>query len=215
MRRDQSQGKSQRPRDPCGHPDQARDDVPLHQSRPSTFYCQSRLSHAQAIERHSLWKHLWFVKICSYLHLIVTLRIVGRGLYSSPDVTFSLMYSGLKHTVTKSNEFAGLKVIVCATVTGRCRYMTRDDDWRMQTTAFPGSHSHAANDLMEYVVFDATQMIPCYVIHLDLGQDAAKYVMDMRNDEDNYMLVLEQHFTSMRDSRRIRVQEIENVSRRH
>lgn len=53
--------------------------------------------------------------------------------------------------------------------------MARDDNWRNQNVPYPGAHCHAANDLVEYVVFDDTHIIPCYVIHLDLGRDYASY----------------------------------------
>lgn len=97
------------------------------------------------------------------------------------------MYTRFRREPTKPNEFAGLKLIVCATITGICRYMTRDDGWRTQNTPYPGAHSHVANDLLEYVVFDESQIIPCYVIHLDLGRDVARYITPLSQDPTTYM----------------------------
>jgi len=77
---------------------------------------------------------------------------------------------------TKFKEFAALKLIVCATIMGRCSYMTRDDGWRDQSEAFPGAHAHVANDMIECVIFDEAQIIPCYMIHFDLGHDVATYI---------------------------------------
>lgn len=82
------------------------------------------------------------------------------------------MYTGFRLGPTKFNEFGSLKLIACATLTGICRYMTRDDNWRNQNEPYPGAHCHAANDLMEYVVFDDAQIIPCYVIHLEQRRKA-------------------------------------------
>ena len=112
---------------------------------------------------------------------------IGQGIYSSPDPTFSLMYTNFRRRTTKFNEFAGLKLIACAMISGRCRFMTREDDWRSQTIPFPGAHCHAANDLLEYVVFDEAQIIPCYVIHLDLGRDAAHYLTKLSLNVTDYI----------------------------
>ena len=50
-----------------------------------------------------------------------------------------------------------------------------------------GAHGHAANDLLEYVVFDDAQMIPCYIIHLDLGRDAATYISKLSMNTTGYV----------------------------
>lgn len=97
------------------------------------------------------------------------------------------MYTNFRYTPTKFNEFASLKLIACATITGRSRFMTRGDGWRDQNEVFPGAHCHVANDLLEYVVFDATQIIPCYVIHLDLGRDAEKYITTLSQNLTAYI----------------------------
>lgn len=96
-------------------------------------------------------------------------------------------YTGFRHEPTTINEFAGLKLIACATITGIARYMTREDGWRQYNTPYPGAHSHAGNDLMEYVVFDEAQIIPCYVIHLDLGRDVARYIANASKDPIRYI----------------------------
>lgn len=116
-----------------------------------------------------------------------SLHTLGRGIYSSPDPTFSLMYTEFRDEPTKPNEFASLKLIACATLTGICHFMTRDDNWRHQNEPYPGAHCHAANDLLEYVVFDDAQIIPCYVIHLDLGRDAASYISKLSVNPADYI----------------------------
>lgn len=97
------------------------------------------------------------------------------------------MYTGFRFEPTKVNEFAGLKLNACATVTGVARYMTRGDNWRQYNKPYPRAHCHVANNLMEYVVFDEAQIIPCYVIHLDLGRDAARYIANLSKDPVQYI----------------------------
>lgn len=106
----------------------------------------------------------------------------GRGTYSSPDANFALSYSGSKARRTSTSEFFGLKLIVCATIMGRSRQMYRANGWRNRKQAFEGADSHIANEGYEYVVFDAAQIIPVYVIHLDWGADNAEYFDDVPDD---------------------------------
>lgn len=99
----------------------------------------------------------------------------GMGLYSSPNAEFALRYTGFSASPTLNSEFSGLKLIVCATIMGISSTMFRDDNWRDQTEPYPGADSHVANEQYEYVVFDQAQILPCYVIHLDLGRHITKY----------------------------------------
>ena len=46
----------------------------------------------------------------------------------------------------------------------------------VKNVEYPGVHYHAANDLLEYVIFDDAQITSCYAIHLDLGRNAASYM---------------------------------------
>ena len=52
---------------------------------------------------------------------------------------------------------------------------------------YPGAHCHAANYLLEYVVFDDAQIVPCYLKHLDLGCDAASYISKLAMNFTDYM----------------------------
>lgn len=99
----------------------------------------------------------------------------GKGIYSSPSAEFSLSYSGLGCAATKTNEYDGLKLIVCATVMGISSTMTCSDNWRTESEPFPGAQSHVSVNQFEYVVFNRAQILPCYVIHLDWGKDNAIY----------------------------------------
>ncbi|CAH0056318.1 unnamed protein product [Clonostachys solani] len=101
----------------------------------------------------------------------------GRGIYSSPSAGFSLSYSDGKLVRDSDKEFSGLKLIACATIMGRSRVMFRDDEWRTEDKAWEGADSHLANGGMEYIVFDAAQIIPVYVIHLDWGADNPEHLL--------------------------------------
>lgn len=111
----------------------------------------------------------------------------GRGIYSSPSSVFSLAYSGYGASATKPNEYNGLKLIVCATVMGISATMGRDDNWRERKTPFPGSNSHVTQDQNEYIVFNRAQIIPCYVIHLDWGQDNVFFFEDIPTNSNAWV----------------------------
>ena len=49
----------------------------------------------------------------------------GRGIYSSPNAEFALRYVGYNASPTQPTEFAGLKLIVCATIMGISSTMYR------------------------------------------------------------------------------------------
>ena len=58
---------------------------------------------------------------------------------------------------------------------GISRTMYYKNNWRELSKPYPGADYHVANEQSEYVVFDQAQIVPCYVIHLDLGRTIAKY----------------------------------------
>ncbi|KAF8532809.1 hypothetical protein BDD12DRAFT_868305 [Trichophaea hybrida] len=102
----------------------------------------------------------------------------GRGIYSSPSPAFALSYSDTECKPTPPKELFGLKLFVCAVLMGRTAAMYRDDNWRDQNSPYPGADSHVANGGMEYVVFSPAQILPCYVMHLDWGEDNVRHIVD-------------------------------------
>jgi hypothetical protein len=107
----------------------------------------------------------------------------GRGIYSSPSPGFSLSYSGYWGTATKKDEIASMKLIVCGVLMGRTAGLGRKDNWRNHSEAMPQADSHVANSEFEYVVFDEAQIVPCYVIHLDWGAEAARSFLESIPDD--------------------------------
>ena len=101
----------------------------------------------------------------------------GVGIYSSPSLDFACMYAPERHEGGYSpNAYnaPGFRIIVCATIMGRPLEVTREDTRRTQGVSKEGAHSHVSPDGLQYIVFDKAQIIPCYVLHLDLGTDDAK-----------------------------------------
>ncbi|KAJ7588895.1 hypothetical protein C8J56DRAFT_889653 [Mycena floridula] len=93
------------------------------------------------LTRPSVTFYAWFSQTWGYPPVsFETLPVVcgstyGRGIYSSPDPHFALMYSGTQSLATTPNGIPGLKFIVCATIMGRTMEVSRDDNWRNQNSA--------------------------------------------------------------------------------
>ena len=119
--------------------------------------------------------------------LTTEIDFTGMGIYSSPDPYFSLMYTHFRGAQTTASAFAGLKMIACATIMGACRYVTRDDEWYHQNDPMPGATCHVANDCKEYIVFNSAQIIPLYVVHIDLGRDIAHFLAKQTDDAYTYI----------------------------
>lgn len=111
----------------------------------------------------------------------------GRGIYSSPDPSFSLSYSDWWCTKTRPEEYFGVKLLVCATLMGRSRQMFREDNWREQDQPYWGADSHVGNNNLEYIVFKPEQILPVYVIHLDWGDQNADYFEDLPDDPREFL----------------------------
>jgi hypothetical protein len=93
----------------------------------------------------------------------------GYGIFSSPSLKYALpnSYRPLEYGQnTRPQDLPGMKLIVCAVLMGRAL------DWTTTMStglADPSADSLVSPDRMEYVVFDAAQIIPCYVLHIDFG----------------------------------------------
>ncbi len=91
----------------------------------------------------------------------------GRGIYSSPSASYALSYSADDGEPLEPNRIPGIKLIVSATLMGRAAEIRHSDNWRGQARPYPGADSHVSVNQQEYIVFDAAQILPCYVLHLD------------------------------------------------
>ncbi|KAF2179388.1 hypothetical protein K469DRAFT_694084 [Zopfia rhizophila CBS 207.26] len=104
--------------------------------------------------------------------------VYGRGIYSSPDPGYALLYSGMEGKATKPSEIPGRKIIICATIMGRTAMLSWDDEWYGQSEPFPGADSHVNQSLLAYIVFHTAQILPCYVLHLDWADQTEDEVHD-------------------------------------
>ncbi|TVY34473.1 hypothetical protein LOCC1_G008206 [Lachnellula occidentalis] len=112
----------------------------------------------------------------------------GVGIYSSPFSEFSLFYANMSEGAqqkTRVEDLPGLRLIVCAVLMGRAVRVTREETRRTTDIADQTAQSHVSPDGNEYVVFNASQIIPCYVIHLDLGAEEAKKALLQASNNPN------------------------------
>ncbi|TKA76875.1 hypothetical protein B0A55_03197 [Friedmanniomyces simplex] len=104
----------------------------------------------------------------------------GAGIYSSPDPEYASRYMDFGYGRQRSlracvpSQVPGMRLLVCATLMGRPLHVTQDEAWRTSEVLHHAAHSHVSSNKMEYIVFDARQIIPCYVLHVDYGSDRAK-----------------------------------------
>ncbi|KAK5677195.1 hypothetical protein LTS10_010384 [Elasticomyces elasticus] len=109
----------------------------------------------------------------------------GAGIYSSPDPLFASAYmsDGLgagganRLRMCHPSQVPGMRLIVCATLMGRPLEVTRAEAWQTTGVHHGRAHSHVSPNKLEYVVFDAAQIVPCYVLHLDYEAETAKRVL--------------------------------------
>ncbi|KAG0645998.1 hypothetical protein D0Z07_7893 [Hyphodiscus hymeniophilus] len=104
----------------------------------------------------------------------------GIGIYSTPDPEYALHYAYGKWSLgeqTRAEDLPGLRLIVCAVLMGRALMVTRQVTRRTRDLADTTANSHVSPNKLEYVVFDKAQIIPCYVVHLDLGTETVKMIL--------------------------------------
>ncbi|KAK5175158.1 uncharacterized protein LTR77_000295 [Saxophila tyrrhenica] len=101
----------------------------------------------------------------------------GTGIYSSPDAAFAshyLDYQTGNVRLSKPSEIPGMRLVVCATLMGRAMTVDSAEARRVKGVLSPHAHSHVSGDGLQYIVFESSQIIPCYVLHLDYGAEHAK-----------------------------------------
>ena len=112
-------------------------------------------------------------------HSVFNGSVYGRGIYSSPQAWYAMMYGDNDERTTLS-ELPGCKLLVCATIMGRTAVMAHEDRWHDRTEPFPGADSHVNESQHAYIVFNAAQILPCYVLHLDYaGREQTQDLWDL------------------------------------
>lgn len=79
------------------------------------------------------------------------------------------------------------RIIVCAVLLGMPLLVRDDGTTESENIARKNAHSHVSPDELEYVVFNSAQIIPCYVVHLDLGiEEATQYLKDISRNPNHF-----------------------------
>ena len=89
----------------------------------------------------------------------------GRGIYTSPEPRYSMSYSDRADPSFK--RIPGQKIIVCAILRGRA--YTCSDYLRNLTSPLEDYDSHVSPGGFEYIVFNSSQLLPLYVLHVTDG----------------------------------------------
>lgn len=103
----------------------------------------------------------------------------GVGIYSSPSLDYASLYGqGGNSRDLNPGDIPGFRMFVCATLMGRSLQVTRDQTRGTKGVYDESAHSHISPNSLEYIVFKSTQIIPCYVLHIDYGSEMAREHLD-------------------------------------
>jgi hypothetical protein len=147
-----------------------------HASRPRPIDRTARLPYPGSLQ-----------PVTQKSHSVANGSVYGRGIYSSPQAWYAMMYGDNGERTTLS-ELPGCKLLVCAYIMGRTAVMAHEDNWQERTEPFPGADSHVNESQYAYIVFNAAQILPCYVLHLDYaerGQTQDLWDMLMRSQRSS------------------------------
>ena len=99
----------------------------------------------------------------------------NRGIYSSQAPFYALSYASHEKQPTPIGDLPTMRLFVCATLMGR----TLSDN--TSGTKYASVHGHLVEGYdahfdgdFEYIVHHPAAILPCYVIHLDMGSEQAK-----------------------------------------
>jgi hypothetical protein len=95
-----------------------------------------------------------------------------RGIYSSQEAFYAISYARGQREMTPIGVLPSMRLFVCATIMGR----TYTGNEGRHGPLIQGYDSHFDGGF-EYIVHDERAIVPCYVIHLDLGSEAAKQAL--------------------------------------
>ncbi|KAF4972750.1 hypothetical protein FSARC_758 [Fusarium sarcochroum] len=103
--------------------------------------------------------------------------VYDRGIYSSQAPFYTLSYASGQRERTPVGTLPSMRLFVCATVMGRTySKQSGGRDASVHGPLVEGYDSHFDGEF-EYIAHDERAMLPCYVIHLDLGSEAAKQAL--------------------------------------
>ncbi|KAK5992949.1 hypothetical protein PT974_06374 [Cladobotryum mycophilum] len=95
-----------------------------------------------------------------------------RGIYSSQAPSYAMSFARGQQEHTPLGILPSMRLFVCATVMGRT-YTSKHGSASVHGRLVEGYDSHF-DGRFEYIVHEERAMLPCYVIHLDLGSAEAQ-----------------------------------------
>ncbi|KAL7954918.1 hypothetical protein V8C34DRAFT_293017 [Trichoderma compactum] len=97
----------------------------------------------------------------------------NQGIYSSPSAAYAMSYASGQQQQTPLGLLPSMRLFVCATVMGRT-YGPKSDKTLgyVHGPLVSGYDSHFDGGY-EYIIHEERAMLPCFVIHLDLGSEEA------------------------------------------
>ncbi|RFU77823.1 hypothetical protein TARUN_4407 [Trichoderma arundinaceum] len=97
----------------------------------------------------------------------------NRGIYSSQSASYAMSYASGQQELTPLGALPSMRLFVCATVMGRT-YVDKPGSklGSVHGPLIDGFESHF-DGKFEYITYEPRAILPCFVIHLDLGSEAA------------------------------------------
>lgn len=105
----------------------------------------------------------------------------GPGIYTSPNPHLALTYSIWKTPSCHSLTFgvAYKQIIVCATVLGRAANARLGEGLREAARLKDGAHSHVANGGEEWILGEADQVLPIFVVSFRWRPDTSRGIQGL------------------------------------
>ena len=133
----------------------------------------------------------------------------GRGTYTSPEPRYAMHYSDYTAPESRSDcRIPGQKLIVCAALMGR-KYVCRHGEKRGVDKVESGYDSHVSETGFEYIVFNAAQLLPLYVLHLTDGRENLSTFWAQRVLKGP-PLRLNGEYDALAERKKTNIEEIEN-----
>ncbi|KAJ4147050.1 hypothetical protein LMH87_001603 [Akanthomyces muscarius] len=171
-----------------------RDDIVKAMIRPCVTFHGTSIHSVPSIIRHGFVKPGRLVGDKVVASPRSGIAFNDRGIYSSPSVGYALSYASPGHgleqqcVATPLGSLPSLRLFVCATILGRTYTPSEQQHqwWYSRNKPLPDVHGPLAEGFdahfdggYEYIVHHEAAMLPCYVIHLDLGSDAARRAVEL------------------------------------
>ncbi|KAK4064060.1 uncharacterized protein Triagg1_9216 [Trichoderma aggressivum f. europaeum] len=97
----------------------------------------------------------------------------NRGIYSSQSAAYAMSYASGQQQQTPLGMLPSMRLFVCATVMGRTYGPKSDKTLGSVHGPLVGGYDSHFDGGYEYIIHEERAMLPCFVIHLDLGSEEA------------------------------------------